>query len=101
MAISSQTLEEILHMTKAFKAQLYDTLHDLADGLKDSFHSIQDSLDSMHEIFLMADIGDEYNQEYTLGIILRSTVMIGIQIVVIYGMTTISIFYLMTLLHLL
>jgi hypothetical protein len=38
-------------------------LHDLADGLNDSFHSIQDSLDSMQERFLMADIRDEYNQE--------------------------------------
>jgi hypothetical protein len=58
-------------MTEAFKAQLFDTLygtvhdrlHDLADGLNDSFRSIQDSLDSMQEIFLMADIRDEYNQE--------------------------------------
>jgi hypothetical protein len=50
MAIPSQTLKEILQMTEAFKAQLYDklhdladslTLHDLADGLKDRFHSIQ------------------------------------------------------------
>jgi hypothetical protein len=71
MAISSQTLEEIIQITEAFKAQLYDTLygtlhdrlHDLADGLNDSFHSIQDSLDSMQEIFLMVDIRDEYNQE--------------------------------------
>jgi hypothetical protein len=43
------------------------TLHDLVDGLtnslKDSFRSIQDSLDNMKEIFLMADIKDEYNQE--------------------------------------
>jgi hypothetical protein len=46
---------------------LYDTLdarlHGLVDGLNDSFRSIQDSLDSMQEIFLMADIMDEYNQE--------------------------------------
>jgi hypothetical protein len=67
MTISSQTLEEILQITEAFKAQLYDTLydtlHDLADGLNDNFPSIQDSLDGMHEIFLMADIMDEYNQE--------------------------------------
>jgi hypothetical protein len=55
----------------------------------------------MQEIFLMANIRDEYNQEYMLGILLRPIVMIGIWIVVIYGMTTISIFYLMTLLHLL
>ena len=64
MAISSQTLKEILQITQAFKSQLYDTLdaklHDLADGLNDSFHSIQDSLDSMQEIFFMADIRDEY-----------------------------------------
>jgi hypothetical protein len=40
MVISSQTLEEILQMTEAFKTQLYGTLHDLVDGLKDSFHSI-------------------------------------------------------------
>jgi hypothetical protein len=72
MAISSQRLKENLQMTEAFKAQLNDTLHDLvdgltlhdlADGLKDCFHSIQDSLGIMHEIFLMADIRDEYNQE--------------------------------------
>ena len=57
-------------MTKAFKAQLYDTLndtlHDFVDGLtyslNDSFHSIQDSLDNMHERFYMVDIMDEYNQ---------------------------------------
>jgi hypothetical protein len=55
MAISSQTLKEILQITEAFKTQLFDTLydrvhdrlHDLADGLNDSFRSIQDSLDSM------------------------------------------------------
>jgi uncharacterized NAD(P)/FAD-binding protein YdhS len=52
MDIHSQTLMEILQMIEAFKAQMHDTLHlsrwqDLADGLKDSFHSIQDSLDSM------------------------------------------------------
>jgi hypothetical protein len=67
MAISSQTLKEILQITEAFKSQLYDTLdarlHDLADGLNDSFHSIQDSLDNMQERFLMEDIRDEYNQE--------------------------------------
>jgi hypothetical protein len=67
MAISSQTLKEILQITEAFKSQLYDTLdarlHDLADGLNDSFRSIQDSLDNMQERFLMADIRDEYNQE--------------------------------------
>ena len=67
MAISSQTLKEILQITKAFKSQLYDTLdarlHVLVDGLNDSFHSIQDSLDNMHERFIMVDIRDEYNQE--------------------------------------
>ena len=54
MAIPSQTRKEIIQMIEAFKAQLYDTLHDLADsltlhdlvdGLKNSFRSIQDSLD--------------------------------------------------------
>ena len=67
MDISSQTLKEILHITEAFKDQLFDTLNDrlndFVDGLNDSFRSIQDSLDSMQEIFLMADIRDEYNQE--------------------------------------
>ena len=66
MSISSQTLKEILQITEAFKSQLYDTLdarlHDLADGLNDSFRSIQDSLDSMQERFHMVDIRDEYNQ---------------------------------------
>jgi hypothetical protein len=59
-------------MIEAFKAQLYDTLHDLADsltlhrlayGLKDIFCSIHYSLDSMQEIYIIADIKDEYNQE--------------------------------------
>ena len=63
MTVSSQTLKEIL---EAFKSQLYDTLdvrlHDLTDGLNDSFRSIQDSLDGMQERFLMVDIRDEYNQ---------------------------------------
>jgi hypothetical protein len=67
MVISSQTLEEIIHVTEAFEAQLYDTLHDFVDGLtddlNDSFHSIKHSLDIMLEIFLMVDIGNEYNQE--------------------------------------
>jgi hypothetical protein len=101
MAISSQILEEILPITEAFKAQLYDTLHDLVDGLNDSFRSIQDSLDNMQEIFLMVDIRDEYNQEIYFWYVLRPIVMIGIWIVFISGMTTISIFYLMILLHLL
>jgi hypothetical protein len=64
MTISSQTLKRIL---EAFKSKLYDTLdarlHDLANGLYDSFHSIQDSLDKMKHIFLMVDIKDGYNQE--------------------------------------
>jgi hypothetical protein len=38
-------------------------LHVLADGLNDSFRSIEDSLDRMHERFIMVDIRDEYNQE--------------------------------------
>jgi hypothetical protein len=66
MTIFSQTLKEILQITEAFKSQLYNTLdarlHDLADGLNDSFRSIQDSLDRMKDRFLMADIRDEYNQ---------------------------------------
>jgi len=64
MVISSQTLKVIL---EAFKSKLYDTLdarmHDLANGLNDSFCSIQDSLDNMQQIFLMVEIRDEYNQE--------------------------------------
>ena len=71
MAISSQILKEILQITEAFKAQLFDTLNDrlddfvdgLTNDLNDSFRIIQDSLDRMQEIFLMEDIGDEYNQE--------------------------------------
>jgi hypothetical protein len=39
--------------------------------------------------------------KYMFGMILRPIVMIGIWIVVIYGMTTTFIFYLMTLIHLL
>jgi hypothetical protein len=64
MAISSQNFKGIL---ESFKSKLYDTLdvrlHDLANGLNDSFHSIQDSLDNIQQIFLMEDIRDEYNQE--------------------------------------
>ena len=64
MNIYFQTLKVIL---ESFKSKLYDTLdaklHNLANGLNDSFCSIQDSLDNMQERFLMEDIGDEYNQE--------------------------------------
>jgi hypothetical protein len=71
MAISSQTLKEVLDITEAFKAQLFDTFNDrlddfvdgLTNGLNDSFRSIQDSLDSMQEIFIMVDLRGEYNQE--------------------------------------
>ena len=71
MTISSQTLKEILQITEAFKAQLFDTLNDrlndfvdgLTNDLNDIFCSIQDSLDSMQERFVMADLNDEYNQE--------------------------------------
>ena len=62
MDISSQTLKEILQITKSFKSQLFDTLDDFADGQNDSFCSIQDSLDNMKERFLMANIRDEYNK---------------------------------------
>ena len=65
MAISSQTLKEILQIIEAFKSQLCDTLdvrlHDLADGLNDSFRSIQYSLNNMQEIFLIEHLIDEYN----------------------------------------
>jgi hypothetical protein len=102
MAISSQTLKGIL---EAFKSKLYDTLdarlHDLANGLNDSFRSIQDSLDNMQQIFLMETSGMNIIKKYMLGMILRPIVMIGIWIVVISGMTTTFIFYLMTLIHLL
>jgi hypothetical protein len=62
MAISYQNLKEIL---ESFKAQLFHTLDafvhgltdsltdSLTDGLNDSFRSIQDSLNSMQERFLM------------------------------------------------
>ena len=70
MVILSQTLKEIL---ESFKAQLDDRLDVFAQcltdsltksltdgltasltyGLNDSFHSIQDSLNDMKEIFLM------------------------------------------------
>jgi hypothetical protein len=75
MTISSQTLKEIL---ESFKAQLNDRLdafahgltnnltHGLTDslthGFNDSFHSIQDSLNNMQEIFLMEGLKDEYNK---------------------------------------
>jgi hypothetical protein len=72
MAISSQTLKEIL---ESFKAQLFHTLDDrldafvhgltddLTDRLNDSFRSIQYSLNNMQERFLMEGLRDEYNQE--------------------------------------
>jgi hypothetical protein len=76
MAISSQTLKEIL---ESFKAQLDDRLdafaHGLTNnltqvltdsltyGLNDSFHSIQDSLNNMQGIFIMEGLRNEYNQE--------------------------------------
>ena len=72
MAISSQTLKEIL---ESFKAQLDDRLDvfaqcltdsltkSLTDGLNDSFHSIQDSLNNMQERFLMQGLMNKYNQE--------------------------------------
>jgi hypothetical protein len=76
MAISSQTLKEIL---ESFKAQLDDRLdafahgltnsltHSLTDsltyGLNDSFRSIQDSLNDMQERFLMEGLKAEYNKE--------------------------------------
>jgi hypothetical protein len=109
MVISSQTLEEILHMIEAFKDQLYDTLsntlhdtlHDLADGLNDSFHSIQDSLDNMQERFLMVDIRDEYNQEIYVWYDFEADCDDWYMDSCHFGMTTTSIFYLMTLLHLL
>jgi hypothetical protein len=72
MAISSQTLKEILQMIEEFKAQLNDALHDVIDGLtlneltrilKDSFYSIQDSFNRMQERFIMAEISDKSNQE--------------------------------------
>jgi hypothetical protein len=67
MAIFSQTLKEILQITEAFKAQLFDTLdarlHELTDGLNNSFRSIQDSLNNMQESFFMDDIMNEYNQK--------------------------------------
>jgi hypothetical protein len=46
-------------MIEAYKAQM----HDIPDGLRDSFCSIRDSFASIHERYLMEDIGDEYNQE--------------------------------------
>jgi hypothetical protein len=47
MDISSQTVKEILQITKAFKSQLSDRLNGFVDGLNNSFRSIQDSLDKM------------------------------------------------------
>jgi hypothetical protein len=72
MAISSQTLKEIL---ESFKAQVDARLDVLAqgltdsltniitDGLNDSFRSIQDSLNNMQERFLMEGLMNAYNQE--------------------------------------
>jgi hypothetical protein len=49
----------------------------------------------------MEGLMHEYNQEIYAWYDFEEIVMIGIWIVVISGMTTTSIFYLMTLLHLL
>ena len=108
MAISSQTLKEIL---ESFKAQLDDRLdafaHGLTNsltdsltyGLNDSFHSIQDSLNNMQERFLMQGLMNEYNQERYAWYDFEDDC--DYWYMDISGMTTTSIFYLMTLLHLL
>ena len=44
-------------------AFVHGLTNNLTDGLNDSFRSIQDSLNNMHERFLMEGLRDEYNQE--------------------------------------
>jgi hypothetical protein len=51
--------------------------------------------------FLWQTSGMNIIKKYMLGMIFRLIVMIGIWIVVIFGMTTTFIFYLMTLIHIL
>ena len=55
----------------------------------------------MRDFLWKTSSGMNIINKYMLGMILRMIVMIGIWIVVISRMTTTSIFYLMTLLHLL
>jgi hypothetical protein len=72
-------------------------MHDIQEALKTTF---QEFKVEWKEMCIMQDIMDEYNQEEYAWYDFESIVMIGIWIVVIFGMTTTSIFYLMTLLHL-
>ena len=110
MAISSQNLKEILESFKARLDARLDVLTQgltesltniITDGLNDSFRSIQDSLNNMQEIFLMQGLMNEYNQEIYAWYDFEDDCDDCIWIVVISGMTTTSIFYLMTPLHLL
>jgi hypothetical protein len=114
IAISSQNLKEII---ESFKAQLFHTLDErldvltqglidsltniITDGLNDSFRSIQDSLNNMQEIFLMQGLRDEYNQEIYAWYDFEADCDDWYMDSCHFWMTTTSIFYLMTLLHLL
>ena len=101
MDVHSQTLKEILHKIEAFKSQMHETLHNFQKGFRHGFLIIHESLENMQEKYTFVNIMDEYHQEVYVWYFFEDNVMIGIWIVVIYGMTTTSIFYLMTLLHLL
>jgi hypothetical protein len=95
MDVHYQTLKDILHMIEEFKSQMHDTLHNFQKGLRDGFCSIHESFVSIQEKYAFVKM-----KKCILGMLLRMIVMISVWIVVIYGMTTTFIFYLMTLLPL-
>jgi hypothetical protein len=99
MTISSQTLKEIL--------EAFCMTHWMLDCMTLQMASmIVFVVFKIHKIackrdFLWQTSGMNIIKKYMLGMILILIVMNGIWIVVISGMTTTFIFYLMTLLHLL
>jgi hypothetical protein len=96
MDVHSQTLKEILHRIEAFKSEMHDTLHNFQEGFRHGFLIIHESLENMQEKCTFVNIMDECHQEVYVWYSFEDNVMIGIWIVVISGMTTTSIFYLMT-----
>jgi hypothetical protein len=77
--------------------------HHLQEGLQavsDSCHNIQRTLDCMQERYLMAYLRDEYNQELYAWYDFEDACDDWYMDSCHFGMTTTSIFYLMTLLHL-
>jgi hypothetical protein len=98
MDIGSQLLMGILQKIEAIEQHL----HEGQQIIRDSCHNIQRTLDCMQERYLMTYLRDEYNQEvYAWYDFEADCDDWYIWIIVIFGMTTTFIFYLMTLLHIL